>query len=198
MFHAVLERRLANPMRVERFLRLLIAATQEARHAAPIELPDEGTRLIFGYHLAHLAKFSPARIPELADRFRRMESAFGDRGRLRATPLQVLLHAMMALERLERLGLSTSPEEYSATFLRVRNWIHKHKDLSRSFHTEYSRAEDLSFLAANVTARAFFAPRHGVEPGKPLADVGAAAAYEAGDRAAAPLLGQPFGTLMLQ
>lgn len=198
MLQAVLERRLANPTLAERFLRVMVHATQEGRQAAPQDLPDEGSRLIFGYHLAHLAEFIPARIPDSVARFRRLESALGDRGRRRTSPVQVLLHGLLALERLERQGRPTSPEEYAGTFLRVRNWINAHKDLARAFHTEHSRAEDDSHLAANVTARAFLADPGQEASGKPLADVGVAAAYEAPGRSGPPLLGQPFGTLMLQ
>jgi hypothetical protein len=198
MLHAVLERRVAAPVFVERFLKVIVAAIQEGRQAAPLDLPDEGSRLIFAYHLAHMAEFIPARIPDLVNRFQRLESALGDRGRLRTTPVQVLLHGMLTLERLERRGAPTAAEEYAATFLRVRTWIDKHKDLGRAFHTEHSRAEDDSYLAANVTARAFFSRAIAATPGKLLADVGVAAAYEAPDRNAPPLLGQPFGTLMVQ
>ena len=197
MLHAVLERRLSVPMLVERFLRVMITATQEGRQAAPFDLPDEGTRLIFGYHLAHLAEFIPVRIPEVVARLARLEAALGDRGRLRSTPLQVLLHGLMALDRLDRRGCPTSPEEYAGTYLRVRNWIERHKDLARAFHTEHSRAEDAAFLAANVTARAFFSHPLAERIDKTLPDVGVASAYESSDREEAPLLGQPFGTLML-
>lgn len=198
MLQALLERRLATPVLTERFLRVMIHATQEGRQAAPLDLPDEGSRLVFGYHLAHLAEFIPARIPDLVERFRRLEAALGDRGRQRATPVQVLLHGLLALERLDRRDQPTSPEEYAGTFLRVRNWIRAHKDLARAFHTEHSRAEDEAHLAANVTARAFLAGPAPEGSGRPLADVGVAVAYEAPGRSGPPLLGQPFGTLMLQ
>lgn len=198
MLQATLDRKLGTPMMVERFLRVMITATQKGRQAAPLDLPEDGTRLIFGYHLAHMADFIPVRIPDVATRFHRLEAALGERGRPRTIPLQVLLHGTMALERLERLGIPTSAEEYAATLLRVRNWIRKHKDLGRAFHNEHARAEDESFLAANLTARAFFGRPETGNPGKPLPDVGAAAAYESPERREAPLLGQPFGTLMLQ
>lgn len=198
MLHAVLDRRLLALPLVERYAQVMITAIQEGRKAAPNDLPDEGSRLIFGYHLAHLAGFIPARIPDLVNRFTRLEAALGDQGRSRGTPLQVVLHGLMSLERLARQDLQTPTEEYAATFLRVRAWIQRHKDLGRAFHSEHGRAEDIPYLAANVTAQAYFSRAGKAAQSKALSDVGVASAYEAPDRSAAPLLGQPFGTLMLQ
>lgn len=198
MLHALLDRTLASPVLEDRFLSVLVHALQAGRQAAPLDLPDEGSRLVFGYHLAHLAEFIPARIPGLSERLQRLERALGDRGRHRSTPLQVLLHGLLVLERLERGGRAVSPEEYAGTYLRVRNWIRGHKDLARAFHTEHNRAEDEAFLAANVTARAFLTRPAPPGPGRSLPDVGVASAYEEPDHCGAPMLGQPFGTLMLQ
>jgi hypothetical protein len=198
MLQAVLERRLQSASLVERYVQVMAAATQEGRKAAPQDLPDEGSRLIFGYHLAHLSGFIPTRVPDQVARFTQLESALGNQGQTRGTPLQVVLHGMMSLERLARLDLATSVEEYAATFLRVRAWIQRHKDLGRAFHNEHGRAEDIPFLAANVTAQAYFSRAGQATQARAVADVGVSAAYEAPDRSAAPLLGQPFGTLMLQ
>lgn len=198
LLHAQMDRNVAAPQMAERFLSVQLAATQLGCQAAPMDLREEGARLIFGYHLAHLAEFVQSRIPDQVNRFQRLEAALGDRGRVRSTPIQVLLHGLLCLERLGRLGLDLSPEEYAGTYQRVRHRIATHKDLARAFRTEHGRLEDEALLAANLTARACFQGLVPTPGAKPLPDVGVAAAYEGPDRTVAPLVGQPFGTLMLQ
>jgi hypothetical protein len=195
MLQALLDRRLNTPMMVERFLRVMMAALKEGRQAIPDGLPGEGAKLIFGYHLAHLSEFLPARIPDLVSKYQRIETLFGDReGVLNAR--QVNLHTLCTLERLERLGRPVTPQEYLGTYQRVRTWIRQHKALPRSLSNEFSQPEDLPFLIANLTARAFFTGP--VQPqGKPIPDVGVASAYESPEHTSAPMLGLPFGTLML-
>ena len=200
LLHEVLPRNFTNPLLLDRAVAQMVEAAFEGMVHAPADLAGAGTRLLFGYHLAHLARFVRARVDAAAEAYGRVEAPFtGPEGRL--APVQVVLHVQVVLERCAQSGLAVAPEEYAGTFLRLRRRIQQHKGLARAFDGEQVRAEDEPFLAANLTARAYAAQASRSGAGLPgprrLPDVGMAGIYEAPDRRSAPLLGLAFGTLML-
>lgn len=200
LLHEVLPRNIGNPLLLDRTVAQMVEAAFEGMVHAPSDLAGAGARLLFGHHLAHLARFVRARVDAAAEGYGRVEAAFLD-GDGRRAPVQVVLHATVALERCAQAGLAVSPEEYAGTFLRIRRRIQQHKGLARAFDGEQVRAEDEPFLAANLTARAYAAQAARSGSGLPgprrLPDAGLAGLYEPQDRRGAPLLGLAFGTLML-
>lgn len=199
LLHEVLPRNFTNPLLLDRAVAQMVEAAFDGMVHAPADLAGAGTRLLFGYHLAHLARFVRARVDAAAQAYSRVEAPFTD-GNGRLAPVQVVLHALVALERCAQGGLAVAPEEYAGTFLRLRRRIQQHKGLARAFDGEQVMAEDEPFLAANLTARAYAlqaARMGGGTAARRLPDVGLAGLYEPQDRRGAPLLGLPFGTLML-
>jgi len=198
LLHEILPRNYASGLLLDRAVAQMVEAAFEGMVHAPADLGGAGTRLLFGYHLAHLARFVRSRIDAAAQAYGRIEAPFlGEDGR--RVPVQVMLHALVTLERLAQTGLAVDPEEYAATFARIQGRLQQHKGLAKAFGADQVMADDEAFLAANLTARAYAAQAaRTAGPGvKRLPDVGMAGLYEPLDRRAPPLLGLPFGTLML-
>ena len=198
LFHEILPRNFASGLLLDRAVAQMVEAAFEAMVHAPGDLGGAGARLLFGYHLAHLAQFVRARVDAAAQAYARVEAPFLD-GDGRKIPVQAVLHALVALERMAQWGLAVPPGEYAGTFARIQARLQQHKGLSRAFGSEQVMAEDPSFLAANLTARAYAAQVRGPNGSgtKRLSDTGMAGVYEPPGRRGAPLLGLPFGTLML-
>ncbi|HEX9081301.1 MAG TPA: hypothetical protein VF768_03425 [Holophagaceae bacterium] len=197
--HEVLPRNIANPLVLDRTVSQIAEAAFEGMVHAPPDLGGPGSRLLFGYHLAHAARFVRARVDAMAQAFARAEAPFlGTEGR--TVPIQVILHALVAQERVTQAGLDLAPEEYAGTFRRIRRHLQSHKGLVRALGSEQAMSDDEPFLAANLTAQAYIrrATLQLNATGAPrMPDVGMAGVYEAKSHRNAPLLGLPFGTLML-
>lgn len=195
ILHVVLPRNIANPMILDRMVARITETAFEAMQHAPTDLGGSGARLLFGFHLAHHAQFTRTDLAASAEAYLRTEAPFrGPQGRL--APIQVALHALVAQDRALRAGLVLTPEEYAGTYFRIRRRLQQNKDLARAFATERAVVDDEPFLAANLTAQAYLT--RGMDPAAPgRPDVGLAGVYEPPDHASAPLLGLPFGTLML-
>lgn len=178
-------------------LRAHLAVIREGRDAAPPDLQDEGARWCFGYHLAHLARFDPAGLALQVSRFRAVEMGFLGPALDRQAPLQVVLHALVSLQRLEGAGLWVDPKRYAATYRRILRRILGHREMGRIFQGEMASGQDAPHLAAYLCARAYFDDPDVGTGGLRLADVGLAGCYEHPARDRAPLLGPAFGTLML-
>ncbi len=199
LLHEVRPRNFSSALLLDRAVAQMIEAAFDGMVHAPGDLGGAGARLLFGYHLAHVAGFVRARVDAAAQAYGRVEAPFLVEG-TRLAPVQAVLHALVSLERLAQAGLAVPPEEYARTFSRIQKRLQQHKGLARAFGAEQGMAEDEPFLAANLTARAYMAQvdRTANGPGaKRLPDVGMAGLYEPPGRRAAPLLGLPFGTLML-
>lgn len=197
MMHAAAERGFTSPALRDRFLRVMVEAAIEGRQASPQDLTDEGARHLLGFHLAHLAGFMPSRIADYAERLGRLEALLKDERDRRRLPVQVTLHALATLDRLGRSGVNPGEQAYVDTILRIRQKLRRHKDLMRAFRSDQVQDDDEAFLAANLAARAYGSDvSDHVEARRP-ADVGLAGLFEASDRRAMPLLGLPFGTLLI-
>ena len=197
MLHSALAQNFAGSALLERYVKQMLDATQEGSRLAPKELPDLESRYLFGFHLAHLAGLITSRLGPLADKVALIDAALLGDGRRRRAPAQVVVHALLCLERLERMGMPISPREYADTFSRIRTKLHQHKGIARALRAESVPAEDDAFLAGNLTARSYFAKLPAGVEGKKLLDVGVAGSYEPREPSCPPLLGMPFGTLML-
>ena len=200
ILHGVLRRNIANPMILDRMVARIAETSVEAMRHAPSDLGGSGARLLFGFHLAHLAQFTQTALPASAEAYLQVEAPFRGPQQERLAPIQVVLHALVAQDRASRAGLTLTPEEYAGTYFRIRRRLQQHKDLARAFATERAVVDDEPFLAANLTAQAYLTRElrpagETAAPGRP--DVGLAGVYEPPDHASAPLLGLPFGTLML-
>lgn len=196
ILHGVLPRNIANPMILDRLVGRIAETAIEAMQHAPADLGGSGARLLFGFHLAHHAQFALADLDASAEAYLRVEAPFRGPQQERLASIQVVLHALVAQDRALRAGLSLTPEEYAGTFFRIRRRLQQNKDLARAFATERAVVDDEPFLAANLTAQAYLAREMGTAaPGRP--DVGLAGIYEPPEHRSAPLLGLPFGTLML-
>lgn len=197
LMHGARVRNFSPSILLDRFVKVVLEAASEGSAVAPHDLGDRGAKLIFGFHLAQAAGFSKDRIGAWTGRFAELEGAFAEEGRNRRTPAQVVLHALVSLDRLDRAGHPVTPRAYADTFLRIRRRLIHHTGIARAFGTEHASADDQVFLAANLAAHTCFAGHSGALPGRRVPDVGLAGLYEPQDQASAPLLGQPFGTLML-
>jgi len=198
MLHAALARNAAGPVLAAALVPRMLEGALSAMKAAPAELGDPLSRICFGFHLAHWADFQPQREPGVLRLYRSIEAAFAPEGRQLRTPVQVMLHALATLQRLHGQGAMLSPEEYAGTLHRIRLFLRGHKDLARAFQTDSVQANDEIFLAANLAARAYFLQEEGLFETPSMRDVGVAGTYETLDLPQAPLLGQGFGTLMLE
>jgi hypothetical protein len=195
--HAARVRNFTPGVLMERFVRQAYEAVVEAALEAPYQLGDRGTRLLFGAHLAHAAGFAKARLRPALDAFRTLHERLGGEVHGALLPVQAQLHAFVALDRLERLGAPVPLEVYAGLVARLRKRLRHHKVVARAFRTEQAMAEDEAALIANLAARVCF---HGLPvPGdaKRHPDAGMAGLYEGREAGLPPLLGSPFGTLML-
>lgn len=193
--HAARVRNFAPGILLDRFLHEAFETLMEAARAAPYDLGDRGTRLLFGTHLAHAADFATANLPGPLAAFATLQTRLRDEGPVQHA--QTLLHAYATLDRLERLGLPLPLDTYAGILARLIKRLDHHKVVSRAFRTEQTLADDESALASNLCARVCF---QGLVPppgATHLPDVGLAGLYERREPGLSPLLGAPFGTLML-
>ena len=195
--HAARSRNFAPGILMDRFIRQALEAVMEASHAAPYDLGDRGTRLLFGAHLAHAAGFAKARLPGPTEAFTALHGRLrGDHGSTRV-PIPVLLHALSTLDRLAKLGEPLPLETYAGTLERILKRLRHHKAVARALHTAQALDGDEEALAANLCARVCFlevlppasTPHH--------PDAGLAGLYEERIPGLPPIMGSPFGTLML-
>jgi len=195
--HAARTRNFTPGILMDRFIRQAFEVVMEASHAAPYDLGDRGTRLLFGAHLAHAAGYTKGRLPGPIEAFNALHSRLrGDPGSTRV-PIPVLLHALTTLDRLARLGEPLALETYAGTLERILKRLRHHKAVARALRTTQAMDGDEEALAANLCARVCFL---GVTPpaaAKHHPDAGMAGFYEERVPGLPPLLGSPFGTLML-
>jgi hypothetical protein len=181
---------------LDRFIRQAFEAVMEAAQTAPYDLGDRGTKLLFGAHLAHAAGYARARLSGPVTTFGALLAELREDGPSQL-PVQVLLHAFSTLGRLEHLGAPVPLATYAATLARLRKYLRHHKAVSRAFHTGHALAGDEAALAANLCARVCCQGLVPPPDARRQPDVGLAGLYEDRSPAAPPLLGSPFGTLML-
>jgi hypothetical protein len=195
--HAARVRNFAPGILLDRFLRQALETVLAASLAAPYDLGDRGTTLMFGTHLAHGAGFTKARIQGPIDTFTALHARFQeDRTPVRPAA-QVLLHMFATLDRLERLGAPMPLEAYASLFERISKRLRHHKAVSRAFGTSKIKSGDEAALAANLCAQVCFQNLPLPDIGQRQPDVGLAGLYEDRTPGRPPLLGSPFGTLML-
>ena len=194
--HAARMRNFAPGILMDRFIRQAFEAVMEASHAAPYDLGDRGTRLLFGAHLAHAAGYAKARLPGPTEAFNALHARLrGDHGT--RMPIPVLLHALSTLDRLAKLGNPLPLETYAGTLERIQKRLRHHKSVARALRTTQALDGDEEALAANLCARVCFQevlPSAGT-PHFP--DAGLAGLYEERAPGLPPIMGSPFGTLML-
>lgn len=197
--HAARVRNFAPGILMDRFLRQAFEALREASQSAPYHLGDRGTRLLFGAHLAHAAGYAKARLDGPLAAFAALhERLQGEgEGHAHALPIQAQLHAFATLDRLERLGAPVSIETYAGTLTRLRKHLNHHKAVSRAFRTEQALVGDEAALVTNLAARVCFQDLTLPPGAKRHPDAGMAGLYESREAGLPPLLGSPFGTLML-
>ncbi len=195
--HAARVRNFAPGILMDRFIRQALEAVLEAAKAAPYDLGDRGTTLIFGTHLAHAAGFVKARVQGPIEAFAAIHSRFRDGDSATRVSVQVLLHIFATLDRLERLGAPLSLEVYAGLFDRIRKRLRQHKAASRVFSTAQIKAGDEAALASNLCAQVCFLDLKLGAPGPYHADAGLAGLYEDRIPGRPPLLGSLFGTLLL-
>lgn len=181
---------------MERFVRQAFETVMEAAHAAPYDLGDRGTRLLFGAHLAHAAGFAKARLQPTLTAFSALQEHLQD-GSHPLLPAQARLHAFATLDRLDRLGAAMPLEAYAGLVRRLHKRLSHHKVVSRAFRTEQAVAGDEAALLANLAARVCFQGLPVPAEARRHPDVGLAGLYEGREAGLPPLLGGPFGTLML-
>jgi hypothetical protein len=181
---------------MERFVRQAFETVMEAAHAAPYDLGDRGTRLLFGAHLAHAAGFAKARLQPTLTAFSALQEHLQD-GSHPLLPAQARLHAFATLDRLDRLGAALPLEAYAGLVRRLHKRLSHHKVVSRAFRTEQAVAGDEAALLANLAARVCFQGLAVPAEARRHPDVGLAGLYEGREAGLPPLLGSPFGTLML-
>lgn len=195
--HAARTRTFAPGVLMDRFVRQAYDTLMAAALEAPYQLGDRGTRLLFGAHLAHTAGFANSRLKTALDTFRALHDRLEGEGHGTPMPIQVQLHAFAALDRLERLGAPVPLEAYAGLLARLRKRLRHHKVVARAFRTEQAMAEDEATLIANLAAQVCFQGIAVPEGAKRHPDVGMAGLYESREAGQPPILGSPFGTLML-
>ncbi len=195
--HAARVRNFTPGILMDRFVRQAYETLIEAAQAAPYDLGDRGTRLLFGTHLAHAAGYAKARLQAPLATFGQLHERLQGEGHATSLPVQAQLHAFATLDRLERLGAPVPLETYAGILARLRKRLNHHKVVSRAFRTEKALAGDEAALVANLCARVCF--QNLVVPAgtKRHPDAGMAGLYEDKDAVLPPILGGPFGTLML-
>lgn len=195
--HAARVRKFAPGILMDRFIRQAYETLDEASLAAPYNLGDRGARLLFGFHLAYAAGFMKARLQGPIAAFRALLA--GPAGEAPANPLtfQIMLHSFCTLNRLESLGAPMPPETYAGLYDRMQKRIRHHKVLSQVFQVGPYRPGDETMFAANLAARVCFQELPQAPALPFLPDAGMAGLYEEQTPGLPPLLGAPFGTLML-
>ena len=195
--HAARVRNFAPGILMDRFLRQAFEVVVEASQAAPYDLGDRGTKLLFGLHLAHAAGFAKARLQGPIETFHALQARLRDDGSASRLPVQVLLHAFIILDRRSHLGAPVPLDDYASLLERLRKHLRHHKVVSRAFRSGQSQASDEADLASNLCARVCFRDLTAPAGARPHPDAGLAGLYEDRNPATPPLLGAPFGTLML-
>jgi hypothetical protein len=182
---------------MDRFIRQAVETVIEASRVAPYTVGDRGTTLIFGAHLAHAAGFTRARLQPSLDLFAAIHDRFQDDHAPMRVSIQVQLHAFSTLDRLERLGVPMPLDEYAGLFERLRKRLRHHKAASRVFGSAQIKAGDEAALVSNLCAQVCF--RNLILPERAAyhPDAGLAGLYEDRLPGRPPLLGSPFGTLLL-
>ena len=182
---------------MDRFVRQAIECVMEAAKAAPYDLGDRGTALIFGTHLAHAAGFSRAGLQGPLEAFAAIQGRFRSGGATTRIPVQVLLHIFATLDRRARLGQPLPLDTYAGHFDRIRKRLLHHKGASRAFGTAQLRAGDEVALASNLCALTCFQGLALPPQAQHFPEVGVAGLYEERTPGWPPLLGSCFGTLLL-
>jgi len=182
---------------MDRFVRQAVETVLEASRVAPYLVGDRGTTLIFGAHLAHAAGFTKARLQPSLDLFAAIHERFQDDHAPMRVSIQVQLHAFSTLDRLERLGAPMSLDDYAGLFERVRKRLRHHKAASRVFGSAQIKAGDEAALVSNLCAQVCFRGLALPERAAHHPDAGLAGLYEDRIPGRPPLLGSPFGTLLL-
>jgi hypothetical protein len=195
--HAARLRNFSPGILMDRFVRQALEAAMEASQAAPYDLGDRGTALLFGTHLAHAAGYAKPRLQGPMQAFAALHARLGDGDPALRVSVQVLLHAFATLDRLERLGAPLTVEAYADLFDRVRKRLRHHKAVGRAFSTARIKAGDEAALASNLCAMICFRGVPVPERLQPPPDAGLAGLYEGRATGRPPLLGSPFGTLLL-
>ena len=195
--HAARIRNFTPGILMDRFVRQAFEAVIEAAHAAPYDLGDRGTRLIFGVHLAHAAGFTKARLKGPLEAFAALQERLHGEGHSIALPVQTQLHMFATLDRLDRLGAAVPLDTYVGILTRLRKHLNNHKVVSRAFRTEQAMVGDEAALISNLSARVCFQDLTLPPDAKRHPDVGMAGLYEGREAGLPPLMGSPFGTLTL-
>ena len=182
---------------MNRFIRQALETVMAASQSAPDDLGDRGTKLMFGAHLAHAAGYSPAKLPGPIATVSALHAGLKNEASYINLPVQVVLHAFATLDRLNRLGAPLAIEDYAGLLARIRKHIRHHKVITRALHSVHTLAGDEETLSSNLCAMVCFRGL-AVPPGaKRHPDAGMAGLYEGQAPGLPPLLGSPFGTLML-
>jgi hypothetical protein len=195
--HAARGRNFAPGILMERFVRQALEVVMEAAQAAPYDLGDRGTRLLFGAHLAHTAGFAKGRLQPCLEAFSALRESLQGNPHTAFLPVQAQLHAFSTLDRWARLGAPMDLDAYLGLLARVRKRLNHHKVVRRAFRTEQALAGDEAALVSNLCARVCFQGLAVPPEAKHHPDVGMAGLYEIREAGLPPLLGSPFGTLML-
>jgi hypothetical protein len=195
--HAARTRKFSPGILMDRFVRQALETIVEAARTAPYDLGDRGTTLIYGTHLAHAAGFSKARLQSPVDAFAAILARFRAEHTPTRVSVQVLLHIFATLDRLERLGLPLALDTYGELFDRIRKRLIHHKAISRAFSTGQIKSGDEAALTSNLCAEICFHRLTLPEKSQYHPDAGLAGLYEERVPGRPPLLGSPFGTLML-
>jgi hypothetical protein len=195
--HAARSRNFAPGILLDRFLRQALETVMEAAQAAPYDLGDRGTRLLFGAHLAHAAGLAKGRLQPCLEAFSTLRESLQGDAHTAFLPVQAQLHAFSTLDRRSRLGAPMDLAPYLGLLARLRKRLNHHKVVRRAFRTEQALAGDEAALISNLCARVCFQGLAVPPEAKHHPDAGMAGLYEPKEAGLPPLLGSPFGTLML-
>jgi hypothetical protein len=195
--HAARVRNFAPGLLLDRFIRQALEAVMQAAQAAPYNLGDRGTTLIFGTHLAHAGGYARERLQGPTEAFAAIHARFRGEHAPVQVSFQVLLHIFATLDRLDRLGAPLSLDAYADLFDRMRKRLRHHKAASRVFSTAQIRAGDEAALVSNLCAQVSYQGLALPASAAYQPDAGLAGLYEEHLPGRPPLLGSPFGTLLL-
>ena len=182
---------------LNRFVTQAFETITEAAHSAPYDLGDRGTRLLFGTHLAHVAGFTAVQLRATLEAFRALQEHLEPEGHEAPIPPQVQLHAFATLDRLDRLGTPMPLQSYRGLFARLQKRLSHHKIVAKALRTEQTLTGDEAALISNLAALVCFQATPLPADARRYPDVGMAGLYEEKQPGLPPLLGGPFGTLML-
>ncbi|HEX7552595.1 MAG TPA: hypothetical protein VF378_03515 [Geothrix sp.] len=195
--HAARVRTFSPGILLDRFILQALEAVMHAAQSAPYNLGDRGTTLIFGTHLAHAGGFAKERLQGPTEAFAAIHARFRGENTPAQVSFQVLLHIFATLDRLDRLGAPLSLDSYAGLFDRIRKRLRHHKAASRVFSKAQIKAGDEAALVSNLCAQVCFQDLPLPASNVYHPDAGLAGLYEERSPGRPPLLGSPFGTLML-